>query len=44
LHDVYVIAGVLAALTLALVPLLPAGASLTRSGASGPGGAEESRL
>jgi EmrB/QacA subfamily drug resistance transporter len=32
LHDVYVIAGVLAALTLALVPLLPAGVSPTRSG------------
>jgi EmrB/QacA subfamily drug resistance transporter len=31
LHDVYVIAGVLAALTLALVPLLPAGMSPTRS-------------
>jgi EmrB/QacA subfamily drug resistance transporter len=30
LHEVYVIAGVLAALTLALVPLLPAGASPTR--------------
>jgi EmrB/QacA subfamily drug resistance transporter len=32
LHDVYVIAGVLAALTLALIPLLPAGVSPTRSG------------
>jgi EmrB/QacA subfamily drug resistance transporter len=31
LHEVYVIAGVLAALTLALIPLLPAGASPTRS-------------
>jgi EmrB/QacA subfamily drug resistance transporter len=31
LHDVYVIAGVLAALTLALIPLLPAGVSPTRS-------------
>ncbi len=32
LHDVYVIAGVLAALTLALIGLLPSGASPTRSG------------
>jgi EmrB/QacA subfamily drug resistance transporter len=32
LHDVYVIAGVLSALTLALIPLLPAGVSPTRSG------------
>jgi EmrB/QacA subfamily drug resistance transporter len=38
LHDVYVIAGVLAALTLALVPLLPAGVSPTRPAkASGAG-------
>lgn len=38
LHEVYVIAGVLAALTLALVALLPAGASPTRPAkASGPG-------
>ncbi|HEY2229559.1 MAG TPA: MDR family MFS transporter [Xanthobacteraceae bacterium] len=38
LHDVYVIAGVLAALTLALVPLLPAGMGPTRSAkGSGPG-------
>src|SRR5580700_3940100 len=35
LHDVYVIAGVLAALTLALIGLLPAGASPTRSGKAG---------
>ena len=31
LHEVYVIAGVLAALTLALIPLLPAGVSPIRS-------------
>jgi EmrB/QacA subfamily drug resistance transporter len=31
LHEVYVIAGVLAALTLALIPLLPAGASPTQT-------------
>jgi EmrB/QacA subfamily drug resistance transporter len=38
LHQVYVIAGVLAALTLALIPLLPAGASPTRPAkASGAG-------
>jgi EmrB/QacA subfamily drug resistance transporter len=38
LHDVYVIAGVLAALTLALIALLPAGLSPTRSAkANGPG-------
>ena len=44
LHEVYVIAGVLAGLTLALIPLLPAGASPTRSGAPGPGGGAGSRL
>jgi fucose permease len=38
LHDVYVIAGVLAALTLALIGLLPAGASPTRSGKAGEAG------
>ena len=38
LHEVYVIAGVLAALTLALVAMLPAGMSPTRSAkGSGPG-------
>ncbi len=44
LHDVYVIAGVLAALTLALTALLPAGASPTRPGAPGPGGETQGRV
>jgi fucose permease len=38
LHDVYVIAGVLAALTLALAAMLPAGASPTRPGKEGERG------
>jgi EmrB/QacA subfamily drug resistance transporter len=38
LHEVYVIAGVLAALTLALIPLLPAGASPTRPVKAGEAG------
>jgi hypothetical protein len=41
LHEVYVIAGVLAALTLALCALLPAGASPTQPG---PGGGPQGRV
>ena len=44
LHDVYVIAGVLAALTLAVVALLPAGASPTKTGAPAARGGTQSRL
>jgi hypothetical protein len=38
LHEVYVIAGVLAALTLALIGLIPAGASPTRAAKAGGAG------
>ena len=44
LHEVYVIAGVLAALTLAVVALLPAGASPTKTGAPAARGGTQSRL
>jgi EmrB/QacA subfamily drug resistance transporter len=44
LHEVYVIAGVLAALTLAVVALIPAGASPTKTDAPAAGGGTQSRL